>query len=269
MTSKSLMDAESLKSIFDDASEGDAALISQQTKDLMCVSLTDNVMLGANGTDVDDIEAEMVTLVTVVLDDSGSMDARAADARAGQKFMLEAFAKSEEKDSIKIAQWFIYEPNPLHSYVDVSDAIALDTNNYRADGWDTPLYDRWMDALMANVAYAQKLRSSGTPVRSIVVVITDGGDNSSKRTTAAQCKQVAEDLIASEQFVLAFVGVKSSGYDFKKIACDMGFPDRAVKDVKDGPSVLREVFRLVSEKSLRASQTSVAPSQAANNFFNL
>ncbi len=149
----------------------------------------------------------------------------------------------------------------MHSYVPIADATRLTRRNYQSAG-STCLYDTWCDALLANVAYAEKLRVTGTPCRSIVVVLTDGEDTSSSKDARA-CKALSHDLFASEQFVLAFVGVGDET-DFQKVARAMGVPAGSIEVQRDAiPHALREAFHLVSQSAIRASQGHLA----ATGFF--
>ncbi len=152
----------------------------------------------------------------------------------------------------------------LHSYVPVDDATRLDAQNYRGCG-ATSLYDTWCDALAANVAYAQRLRDGGTPTRSVVVVLTDGEDVGSKRS-APECARLSRDLLASELFTLAFVGV-GRDVDFEDVAQAMGVPPGCVLVQRDATAAaLRRTFQLVSRSAIRASQGRVQPGVNAGFF---
>jgi hypothetical protein len=185
--------------------------------------------------------------------------------RDGQKALLDAFAGSREESSILVALWtFADAPKVVHAYVPVADATRLDKKNYRGHG-STALYEVWCDALASNVAYAEQLRSGGTPVRSVVVVVTDGEDVGSKRT-AHDCARISRDLLASEQFILAFVGVGSEA-DFTRVAGAMGVPAGCIAVQKDATaSALREVFQMVSRSAIRASKGLVKPGAQAGFF---
>ena len=142
--------------------------------------------------------------------------------------------------------------------------MRIDARNYQPGG-STALYDTWCDALAANVAYATQMRSTGTPCRSIVVVITDGADYGSKRR-ATECAQISKDLLASEQFVLAFVGV-GSDTDFRVVAKKMGIPDGCVMVAASAtPAELRRAFQMVSQSAIRASQGQIRPGANAGFF---
>lgn len=225
------------------------------------------VVAGAAGKALEDITASDVTLITLLIDRSSSIaDRRLQQAvREGQNALVDAFAGAKERDSVLMALWtFGSDANVLHGYVPVDDAVRLDAKNYRPGG-STALYDTWCDAVTANVAYAQRLRDGGTPCRSVVVMVTDGEDVGSRRT-AGECARLSADVLASEQFTLAFVGV-GKDVDFHAVARAMGVPDGCVLVQRDAtPSALRAAFALVSRSAIRASQGKIAPGVNAGFF---
>jgi hypothetical protein len=225
------------------------------------------VLAGAAGKDLEDLAASDVTLVTVLIDASSSIADRGLEQaiRDGQNALLDAFAGAKERDSILLALWtFATDMDVLHSYVPVDEATRLDAANYRGRG-STKLYDTYFDALTANVAYAQRLRDGGTPTRSVVVVLTDGEDCGSRKGTA-DCQKLSAELLASELFTLAFVGV-GHDVDFEKTAKAMGFPAGCVLVQTDATAAgLRKTFQLVSKSAIRASQGRVQPGVNAGFF---
>lgn len=254
----------SLQDLFSGAVQ--AGVVSPATSTLLTGQLGPVVIAGAAGMATEDIVASDVTLVTILIDASSSIASSNLEqaVRDGQNALVDAFASARERDSILLALWtFNHDQEVVHAYVPVQDAVRLDASNYRGAG-STRLYDTWCDALAANVAYAQRLRDGGTPCRSVVVVITDGADYGSKRK-ARDCAALSRDLLASEQFVLAFVGVGDEG--FRDIARKMGIPDGCVAVQKDAtPAGLRKVFQMVSQSAIRASQGLVRPGAQAGFF---
>ena len=241
--------------------------LSAQSSSLITGNLGNLVVAGAAGMDAEDITAADVTLITMIIDKSSSIAGSGLEqaVRDGQNALLDAMTASKEADAVMCACWtFNHAQEVVHAYVPVSDATRLDPSNYRADG-TTHLYDTWIDALTSNVAYAQSLRDAGTPCRSIVVVVTDGYDCGSKRPARA-CKTLSEDLLRSEQFVLAFVGVGPDG-DFKKVARSMGIPDKCILVQSQAtPSAIRQAFTMVSQSAIRASQGLIQPGPATGFF---
>ena len=242
-------------------------VISPRTSSLITGNLGSLVLAGAAGKDLEDITASDVTLVTVLIDSSSSIADRGLEkaVREGQNALLDAFAGAKDQDAVLLACWtFSGTMDVIHSYVPVPDATRLDTQNYRASG-STALYDAWCSALAANVAYAQRLRDGGTPTRSVVVVVTDGEDVGSKRTTA-ECARLSRDLLASELFTLALVGV-GTDVNFEHVAKSMGIPAGCILWERDAtPSGLRRAFQLVSRSAVRASQGKIQPGHAAGFF---
>jgi uncharacterized protein YegL len=243
-----------------------AGTLSAATSSLLTGNLGAVVIAGAAGKDAVDIVASDVTLVTLLVDASSSIhDSGLEDAiREGQNVLIDALGDTREREAILMALWtFDTDVRVMHSYVGLDDVTRLDKKNYAGLG-STRLYDTWFDALTANVAYAQQLRSSGTPCKSVVVVITDGEDCGSKRR-ASDCAKISKDLLKSEQFTLAFVGV--GGGDFRTIALDMGIPDGCIAvQAQATPSAIRQVFRMVSQSAIRASQGRIAPGPNAGFF---
>jgi uncharacterized protein YegL len=218
------------------------------------------VVAGAAGKAAEDITASDVMLVTLLIDASSSIASRGLEdaVREGQNLLLDALGDARERDSILLALWvFSDRQSVVHAYVGIDDAVRLDRRNYVASG-GTRLYDTWCDALLANVAYAEKLRESGTPCRSLVVVVTDGEDCGSQRRVSA-CADLSRAVLGTEQFTLAFVGV-GSDVDFHAVAKQMGVPDGNVAvQAKATPAAIRKVFQMVSQSAIRASQGLIVP----------
>jgi von Willebrand factor type A domain len=235
--------------------------LSTQSQTLISGDLGAMVIAGAAGVDAEDIQASEVTLITLVLDKSSSIGQRGLERAVceGEHTLIDSFAGSREKDAVLVALWtFDSAAKVHHGYVPVDDATRLQPGRDYTTGGCTHLYDTFVDACAANVAYAQRLRDAGTPVRSVLVVVTDGEDVGSAKP-ARTCKRLAEDLTKSEQFVLAFVGV-GTDVDFMQVARNMGFRDDCILVQKDAtPSGLRKAFQMVSKSAIRASQGKVAP----------
>jgi Mg-chelatase subunit ChlD len=261
--SRSKKTAPQLANLFSQAAK--SGTLSAQATSLLSGDLGQVVVAGAAGVDTENIMVSDVTLMTVVIDASSSIGHRRLERAVcnGYGQLLDALGQSRERDSIMLALWlFNHDQEVVHSYVPVEQATRLDKRNYRSCG-TTRLYDTWCDALAANVAYAEQLKASGTPCRSIIVVLTDGEDTTSSRTPG-DCAVLSADLLASEQFVLAFVGVGNDA-DFRQVAKAMGIPDGSIQVQSQAtPRALRQAFQLVSQSALRASQGQVQP----NGFFS-
>ncbi len=87
------------------------------------------VLAGAAGKALEDITASDVTLVTLLIDASGSIADRGLEqaVRDGQNSLIDAFGGAKEKDSVLLALWtFNGDQKVVHCYVPVEDATRLD-----------------------------------------------------------------------------------------------------------------------------------------------
>ena len=251
--------------IFNNASE--TGMITPQSANLIIGNMGELVVQGANGIDTDDIESSDVTLVTIIIDRSQSMGHLKDAVTESYKSMINSFIGSKQSDDIMVSLW-IYgsDVSLVHSYTPVNDIDVNDTSWYQIGGM-TALHDAWFNAVSSNVAYAQQLRDSGTPCKSIVVIATDGQENASRQVDAGKCKQLSHDLLKSEQFILAFVGIGPDEDEYKAEAENIGIPDGCIMIETDvNPSNLRRIFQVISQSAIKASQGQIIPGSSAGFF---
>lgn len=256
-----------LNSLFNTAAQGDSALVSLATSNVLMGSANNTlVVAGAAGADAENIESSETNLLTILIDNSPSIGYSGLEdaVRDGYNAMIAKIANSKQADSQMIAVWTFNETgNVVHSYVPVADAERLTAGNYKACGSGTALYDTWYNACAANVAYAQTLRNTGMTVRSTIVILTDGDDVCSRKK-ASECAALSRDLLKSEQFILAFVGAGKS--DFRATALSMGIPDKCIKSVNADPSDILHILDMVSKSQIAASQGLIQPGADAGFF---
>jgi len=235
--------------------------MSRQSVDLMVQNLDAQTGLGCVGAQVDDLNTDDVTLLVMILDQSSSMTGVQKDVIDAFNQMARALADSKAADSILMSAWaFDTDPKLLFGYTPIESVKDLTTSDYRPSG-ATSLYDAVMDGFTGIVAYGQQLRDNGIRTQSIVVVMTDGDDNSSSYT-ASGVKTVADDLLRQEFYTLAFVGLGQEAH-FRGVADSMGFNN--VLTTANTASEIRNTLNLISGSVIRTSQNQV--SAAGNGFF--
>lgn len=232
--------------------------LSQQTVDMLVQNLDAQTGLGCVGAQVDDLNTDDVTLLVVVLDESGSMSSVQSAVISAFNDMIRALDSSKARDGILVSAWtFADTPKLLFGYTPLARAPQLSTATYAPNG-ATALYDATLDAFTGLVGYGQALRNGGIRTRCIVVVLSDGEDNQSAHR-AAQVKQVAQDLLRQEIYTLAFVGFGDQS-TFAPIAADMGFP--SLLTTANTAQEVRRALNLISNSVVRASQAQVTQSNA-------
>lgn len=252
------------------------SMISPETAQTILEPLDDVAIAGAAGVDIDQIDSEEVTLVAVVIDASGSMyEFRNSVIDAYNNHLLSPLRGAKGADSIYMTSWTFSANGPetkdycklLHGYVPVVDAPVLTEDLYDPIG-GTPLYMAVQKSITGLISYGQTLRDAGTRTKCIVVILSDGEENSSgTEFSSAKIKRLSEDLLKQEMYVLSYVyfGEESKG---ASIAGEIGFPDRHRISASLSSSDIRRIFGTISSSIISASQSQVSSAGlSANPFF--
>ncbi len=122
----------------------------------------------------------------------------------------------------------------LVSVVEFSDKVSVRTGfqpiaqlqsiDFTPQGSGTALYDATLKGLENAVAYRKNLESSGVMAKTLLFVITDGEDNSSK-VLAKKVKAEMQAVISNEKNAFSFVSVffwVGNSNSFEKAQKDMG-----------------------------------------------
>lgn len=262
MSSQNSVNLQSIAGLFEDAVQNNE--VSQDAASVMIGSLNDTNILGCTGVDVNDIDTDIVTLISLVIDSSYSMKQNEQAVRdAYDDLLIKAMRDSKQADSMLIsARTFDEKETVLYEFKKVND-IGKIGSQYVADGGATILYEAAINAMTAIRAYAKKLNDSGVQTKCIVVVFSDGANNYGKYMKPDPVKKVAEDCIRSEMFYLTYVGFKQDINDnLDAIGKSMGFTN--ILTTSSNPSEVRRAIGLVSQSAIRKSQTAIGPS---NSFF--
>lgn len=252
------MSSQNLSSLFTSTPNG----LSQQSVGLLIQNLDGAAGLGCVGANVDNLNTDDVTLLSVILDESGSMSAVQSDVIDAFNQMTRALFDSKSRDSILVSAWaFSDRAKLLFNYTPIDQVPDLTFAQYSPHG-NTALFDATIDGFTGIVGYGQNLGMSGIRSRRIVVVLSDGADNASKRSSAA-VNTIAQDLLKQEIYTLAFIGLGSDPALFQKIASDMGFP--ALLTASNSASEIRRALKVVSQSVQTLSQGTVSNNN--NGFF--
>ena len=235
------------------------ASLNTAASQIMVNSLNDTNLMGCMGADVDQLETDDVTLSSLILDASGSMQNVEQIVRDSFDELVQALKESKQSGSMLVSsRTFATKEKILHGFKKVEEIDKID-NQYVANGSSTALYDTLINAMSGIKSYSEQLKASGIRTKCIVVVFSDGEDNDS-RHIAKDVKTISDELVKSEMFYLVYVGY---GTDLDHIAAEVGFPNK-MTTTKDA-SQIRKTMGLVSKSIIRASQTQIGK---PNSFFS-
>ncbi len=205
------------------------------------------------GVVVDDVAASEVVLVTMMPDDSHSIRA-AGNTRAvesGHNLVLEALRRSRQAGEV-FAHCRYLNGTVLYPYVGLDGAVAMDDGNYDPCH-ATPLYDQTIVLLGTVIAKTTELAQAGVPVRTVTLLITDGGDYGSVRAGAKEVKALVTDMLAQEHHVIAAMGISDGTTDFKAVFRAMGIPDRWILTPGNTAAEIRKAFQVFSQSAVAVS----------------
>lgn len=245
-------DDKKVKKLLDDAHD-QGALSAKSLKTLDVVDVGAQIQAGL-GCAIDDIASSEVVLVTMMPDDSQSIaHAGNTDAvRDGHNFVLEALGGSKQSGEV-LAHTRYLNGHVLTPYTALEHAVAMDRTNY-APNLGTPLYDQTCVVLGTVIAKAQELAQAGIAVRTVTLIITDGGDYGSQRCKPADVKAIVDDMLAQENHIVAAMGISDGSTDFKSVFRQMGIPDRWILTPGNSASEIRRAFAVFSQSAVKASQ---------------
>ena len=215
----------------------------------------------------DDVPSTEVVLVTMMPDDSGSITFGGNDdaVRGGHNHVLDALQACKQQDDILVHNRYL-NGDVLYPYSRVDAAVRMNTKNYQANK-GTPLFDQTVILLGTVLAKTQEFEDCGVPVRTVTLLITDGGDASSQRHTAATVCPVVEDMYRSERHIVAAMGIDDGYTDFRAVFGEMGVRDEWILTPGNTDKEIRAAFQVFSQSAVQVSQ-GARLSAPANAFWN-
>lgn len=206
----------------------------------------------------DDVTASEVVLVTVMPDDSGSISAAGNSqlVRDGHNLVLEALQKSKQRDAI-LAHCRYLNGSVLYPYRPVEQAEKMTAKNY-SPHLGTPLYDQAVVLLGTVIAKTQEFAAAGVPVRTVTLLLTDGGDAHSTRAKAKDVAALVGDMAKTEQHIVAAMGLDDGTTNFRDVFRKMGIEDRWILTPAATASEIRKAFQVFSQSAVKVAQGAVA-----------
>jgi hypothetical protein len=219
------------------------------------------------GIRVDDVQSSEVVLCTVMPDDSGSIrfGGNAKAVCDGHNLVIGALRDTKQRDSILAHNRYL-NGSVLYPYCPVAQALPMDSSNYDPN-LGTPLYDQAVVLLGTVVAKAQEFSESGVPARSVTLIITDGADEGSRWAKPKDVRALVRDMRASENHIVAAMGIDDGRTPFRDVFRDMGIEDRWILTPGSDAGEIRKAFLLFSQSAVRASQGGASFSRAAAGGF--
>jgi hypothetical protein len=245
-------DDDKVKKLLEDA-HATGALSAKSLTALDVVDVGAQIQAGL-GVTIDDVAASEVVLLTMMPDDSQSIAAahNTEAVRDGHNFVLDALAKSKQSGEV-LAHTRYLNGSVLFPYTELAHAHQMTAANYDPC-LGTPLFDQAVVLLGTVLAKTQELAQAGIAVRTVTLIITDGGDYGSTRCRPQDVAAIVADMLGQENHIVAAMGISDGTTDFKKVFKSMGIPDKWILTPGNSASEIRRAFQVFSQSAVRASQ---------------
>ena len=168
---------------------------------------------GYSAARMDDLGATEYTLVTLVVDTSGSVAAFKPEMESCIREVVQACKLSPRADNLMVRLvTFADSMDEFHGYKLLEQCNLDDYQNCLVVGGVTALFDASENAILASSDYAQKLVDNDFQVNGIVVIVTDGCDNDSAGTAdsvqAALAGALKSEVLKSLVSILIGVNIQ-------------------------------------------------------------
>lgn len=153
------------------------------------------------------------TLVTLVVDKTGSVTGSEAELLAVKRAVVAACRKSPRANYLMLRSVEFNERiDEVHGFVELNTVDPAGYTAPRCSG-TTALYDATFAAVAATNAYAHTLADNDFAANGLVVVVTDGEDNASAQTPATVAREigrgVGNEWLESLNVILVGVNARS------------------------------------------------------------
>jgi len=150
---------------------------------------------------------DLVTEIVCIIDKSGSMHSIKSDAIGGFNTFIEEQKKLEGKANVSLVL-FNTEYSPAYYNKPLNEVEALNESTFQPVG-GTALLDaigRTLNELMT------KEGTEIAPDKYLVVILTDGEENSSREYTNEAIKKIIEDLRAKGNWEFVYLGANQDAF---------------------------------------------------------
>ncbi len=211
-----------------------------------------------SGVRPDKLGSTEYTLVTLVIDKTGSVNGFTQQLLSMKQAVVEACHRSPRADYLMLRSTeFNERVDEEHGFTELTRVDPAVYKAPRCTG-STALFDATRNAVMATNAYARMLSDQDFSVNGLVVVVTDGDDNCSHHTPSDVAAEVINGVQHEwlESLNVILVGVNASLYSgpLQAFKDDAGLTQYV--DVGDAtPQKLAQLAQFVSRSISAQSQS--------------
>lgn len=158
---------------------------------------------GFSAAQIEDLGATEYTLVTVIMDESGSTDNFKTELEKCVQAIVESCRKSPRADNLLLRLVaFGTRMREVHGFKLLEQCNASDYAGCYQSGGGTALFDSAENGIQSSLTYADKLSQNDFMCNGIVFILTDGDDNASSQrgqSGMTMVKHALEKCVTTEK----------------------------------------------------------------------
>jgi len=184
------------------------------------------------------------TIINFVLDESGSMEGIRDSVISGFNEYVNGLKKQKTKSYLTLTKFDSNGIRIPYSMVDVKEVRKLTKKGYQPNAM-TPLYDAVVETVEK---MAKKVKSNQ---KAIVVIMTDGEENSSRKHDERCLRSLIEKLQKKDNWTFVYMGANQDSWG---VASNLGFHRGNVMDWEATRGGTKQVFA----STMRSAETYAA-----------
>jgi uncharacterized protein YegL len=203
----------------------------------------------------DDVEVEDTINVQFVVDVSSSVRSYVSELNSGFNEFVARMQTSHSADKIFVSVVvFNQDVEVISGYQPIKSMGNIDFGRYVSG--TTALYGGTKVALENALNYREGLENAGVNCKTLLFVMTDGGDNEPRQGTASDVKTIIDDLLTEERNFASFetmlFGInKSEETTFNNAAAEMGITN--VVTIGNTADEIKKMINFISSSVSNAS----------------
>ena len=214
-----------------------------------------------SATKMEDLGASIYTLVSICVDESGSVLKFKNDLEKCIANIVQSCASSLLADNLLLRLLaFDHEVREIHGYKLLENCNLADYDNCLRIRGSTALFDASLNAILSAAEYGKNLRKSDFSANGIIFVLTDG-DNNAGKTTQKMIHEAIDEIRHNEQLeslITILIGVNVTEPQISRYLNDFhkngGFDHyREIQDAS--PKSLAKLAQFVSQSISSQSQS--------------
>ncbi len=194
--------------------------------------------------------AKNKTLVSFVLDKSGSMGSVKDATISGFNEYVGTLKKDKKSDYLFSLTMFNDKPDRVIINKPIAEVEELNADTYVPDGM-TALYD----AVCMTIKQVELKKGD----KAIMVIMTDGAENSSRQYDEKKMKQFIEDCETSKKWTFVYLGANQDSY---AVAAKYGIHRGNVSNFNASASGMNATMRSVANNTVNFSAQSASSTAA-------